>query len=668
MEDSLRATVRKALPDAFLVEVAEEAEALIRQQAGDLIADLTQTKRRTVKRLVAQALEQGWSDATLQKRLKAVVGLDTKRAVAVQKYRAGLVAGGTSPGKAERMADAYARRLLRDRLALIADSEMRTALRNAQRVVWRRMQERGDLSPYAVRVTRVHKDERLCPVCRPQNGRRRSLQRDLKDGPPFHPRCRCDEVIVDEGVLKTDPALVYKSTQTFNPRARDGDGDGLVQDGTPWERPATPMDALVRPPVGDNPVVPQAYWDRAGEMQVSSDPVVGYIGEAMEQMGHDWPTVAENLAHVGIVSQSDMREMAGGDLNTVGGLAMVSSDGWSIYLCPDNIRIMFDERGRIGGRHDHVSTHVAQRQRLEGVNRNELDVYTQALFVHEFAHLMHMHVLGAIRHAHNDDDEGIYKTDVRDKVFGRLPDVQQVARWAEAERQRPGGMDWDAIERLVEERLAVHDAFSHMWAISKYADTNQAELTAEYITAALHGLEGSIEPLRRWLHYRFEFQKTGKGRHIVVKRHPDVVVACTFHEESVADMLVDGTMARVIEKGFNTISPGGRPADDSSLDRSPRKNWVENAGGLPRYIRMVAHAMMRKGRPRSVAIRLAIGIVRNWATHENVSPKVKAAAIKAMAEWEAKKAKARVSKADTTTWNLTDYRAIVAQLQKDGCI
>lgn len=208
---SLLEAVSKALPEVDPIEVNEEAARLIRAQAAELIADLSKTKQKTVKSLLARAVEQGWTDATLKRRLKEVIGLDSRRAMAVQNYRSGLIAGGMSPGRAERMAQSYAKRLLRARLDLIADQELRQALRNAQRLVWKRMQDDGELSRYAVRVTRVHKDERLCAICRPQNGVRRSLQRDLTKGPPFHPQCRCDEVLEDQGVVKTDPDLVMET-------------------------------------------------------------------------------------------------------------------------------------------------------------------------------------------------------------------------------------------------------------------------------------------------------------------------------------------------------------------------------------------------------------------------------------------------------------------------
>lgn len=84
------------------------------------------------------------------------------------------------------------------------------------------------------------------------------------------------------------------------------------------------------------------------------------------------------------------------------------------------------------------------------------------------------------------------------------------------------------------------------------------------------------------------------------------------------------------------VSPGGRPADDSSFGSGD--NWVTRAGGLPKYVREVAHALVRSGMPESRAIATAISRLKVWAAGgDHVRPQVQAAAAKAIAEWEAKK-------------------------------
>lgn len=75
-------------------------------------------------------------------------------------------------------------------------------------------------------------------------------------------------------------------------------------------------------------------------------------------------------------------------------------------------------------------------------------------------------------------------------------------------------------------------------------------------------------------------------------------------------------------------------------------NWVSRAGGLPPYVRALVNAFKRKGVPESIAVQRAIGVLQNWASGRgDVTAETRARAAKAIAEWEALKAKA---KADLT--------------------
>jgi hypothetical protein len=63
---------------------------------------------------------------------------------------------------------------------------------------------------------------------------------------------------------------------------------------------------------------------------------------------------------------------------------------------------------------------------------------------------------------------------------------------------------------------------------------------------------------------------------------------------------------------------------------------------LPAYIQNIAHALIGQGHTESGAIQLAIGAVQRWARGgDKVSPEVRAAAAKALAEWEAARARAK---------------------------
>ena len=82
------------------------------------------------------------------------------------------------------------------------------------------------------------------------------------------------------------------------------------------------------------------------------------------------------------------------------------------------------------------------------------------------------------------------------------------------------------------------------------------------------------------------------------------------------------------------------------LNWSPRKNWIEIEGGLPRYIEKVAIGIMKgSGLPRERAIPIAISRIKVWATGKGVNADTQARAIKALAEWEKLKAKAAARRA-----------------------
>jgi hypothetical protein len=82
------------------------------------------------------------------------------------------------------------------------------------------------------------------------------------------------------------------------------------------------------------------------------------------------------------------------------------------------------------------------------------------------------------------------------------------------------------------------------------------------------------------------------------------------------------------------------------LERVPGKqNWVDQVGGLPKYIEEVADSIHRKrGLSISRSIAIAVSRMKVWASGGgDVDPDTRAKAAKALAEWEAKKARAKKS-------------------------
>ena len=90
-----------------------------------------------------------------------------------------------------------------------------------------------------------------------------------------------------------------------------------------------------------------------------------------------------------------------------------------------------------------------------------------------------------------------------------------------------------------------------------------------------------------------------------------------------------------------------------ALERSPKVNWIEEQGGLPRYIERIAlHLHNQKGMSISHAIATAVKAAKrmcltgdlNWPGLQSVNPGSRAEACAAVARWEAMKAAARAKK------------------------
>lgn len=116
-------------------------------------------------------------------------------------------------------------------------------------------------------------------------------------------------------------------------------------------------------------------------------------------------------------------------------------------------------------------------------------------------------------------------------------------------------------------------------------------------------------------------------------------------------VMVGGTVQRLVQVDVGP-DPAAARARFERLMETLRygRNWIENdrpggRGQLPAYIQNVRNAIIRDGTPEGRATAIAIGRVRRWASGAGrVGPEVRAAAAKAIAEWDAMRARARGKK------------------------
>lgn len=91
--------------------------------------------------------------------------------------------------------------------------------------------------------------------------------------------------------------------------------------------------------------------------------------------------------------------------------------------------------------------------------------------------------------------------------------------------------------------------------------------------------------------------------------------------------------------------------DTTPADVTAARNWVEQQGGLPSYIKRIARHLQRKGMSKSRAIATAVNAAKkmcrtgdtNWPGKQQVNPGSRAEACAAVRQWNAMRARARAS-------------------------
>lgn len=147
---------------------------------------------------------------------------------------------------------------------------------------------------------------------------------------------------------------------------------------------------------------------------------------------------------------------------------------------------------------------------------------------------------------------------------------------------------------------------------------------------------------------------------VVTQDHIERAKAQPSRDGQVADALAAGRRLQAWQAARSIRSPrilalaaSAAGPDDQEDDLPPLDgiepdpealNWVDDVGGLPRYIRRIADHLMREGRTESHAIAIAVNAVKRWCRGGgDVKADTRAKACAAVASWEAKRARARAS-------------------------
>jgi len=203
-----------------LTLVNPRAVEAAQRRAAELVVGISRESRQAIRDVLALSLQGKFDVRTTARMVRDSVGLDSRMAQAVVRYRAsldGVKAGTAAPSEAARgladqrfrltnldslkvdqMVSRYAERAVANRATVIARTETIRAAHDGQRVLWDEAAAQGWFDPTVARqVWITTDDDRTCPECAPLDGESIALDDEFVSGgfvaefPPLHPQCRC---------------------------------------------------------------------------------------------------------------------------------------------------------------------------------------------------------------------------------------------------------------------------------------------------------------------------------------------------------------------------------------------------------------------------------------------------------------------------------------------
>lgn len=165
-----------------------------------LVQGITETTRATLQDVVRRALAGEMTKDEAARLIRNIVGLTDQQAMAVENYRAVLLADhDLDADQVESRTGKYADKLLADRGQIIARQEIMTAAREGQEAAWDQAANDGLIVRGQTRkVWIVTDDDRLCPLCEAMDGQTVDLDEDFHSeegavgAEGAHIACRCD--------------------------------------------------------------------------------------------------------------------------------------------------------------------------------------------------------------------------------------------------------------------------------------------------------------------------------------------------------------------------------------------------------------------------------------------------------------------------------------------
>lgn len=189
-------------PRLSTVLVSQEAQRWANERGASLVQRITDQQRQSIQQTIANQFAQPFpGQVQAAEQIRQSIGLRPDQVNAMHRYHLGLRAQGASWPRVMMLTKRYHDRLLNQRADLIARTESIAALNQGKLAMWAFAARAGLMPEGATKRWVIAKDERVCPICRPLDGRAvKIFEHFVISGaellaPPAHPRCRCTLVL-----------------------------------------------------------------------------------------------------------------------------------------------------------------------------------------------------------------------------------------------------------------------------------------------------------------------------------------------------------------------------------------------------------------------------------------------------------------------------------------
>lgn len=187
---------RDKAPAANRYPKVPHSDAFIREKAAALVTRVTEDQRDAIRQTLITRFNNERRPESLVRDLKNVVGLDSRRAQALNNFENKLRESEAKPSIVNSQVARYRERLLQDRAETISRTESTDIEAEARHEAWDIARDAGDI-PDTSEVEWVSSGD-PCPFCEEMDGQRVDLGESFQspqygevDHPPLHPRCRC---------------------------------------------------------------------------------------------------------------------------------------------------------------------------------------------------------------------------------------------------------------------------------------------------------------------------------------------------------------------------------------------------------------------------------------------------------------------------------------------